>query len=135
MFDDSLEQTCSLRCALYQHQTFNTQHTNTNTNIFPRMRTSSTPNIQHPTAKHKHIPSDAHFINTKHSTPNSQTQTCSLECALYQHLTFNTQQPSQHLHIIITQNSTPNTQHLTPNTQHWDKILCQTITSTYQPAP
>jgi len=33
--------TCSLGCALYQHQTFNTQHLNT-----------------------KHVPSDAHFINT-----------------------------------------------------------------------
>ena len=60
------------------------------------MRTSSTTITQHPTPKHK---------------------TCSLKCALHQQPTLNTQQPNQHLHIIITQHSTPNThiQHPTPN--------------------
>jgi len=99
-------QTCSLECALHQQPTLNTQHLNT-----------------------KHVHSNAHFINTKHSTPNIQTQTCSPKCALHQHQTFNSQHPnkqtcslwcalhhyltfntqhlSQHLHIIITQHSTP----------------------------
>ena len=80
-------QTSSLRCAPHQHLTLNTYHPS---NMFPQMRTSSTPNTQHQTPKHK---------------------TCSLGCALHHHLTFNSQHPSRHLHIIITQKSTPNTQH------------------------
>ena len=81
-------QTCSLRCALHQHPTLNThhqsnmflrcalhQHLTLNTrhpsNMFPQMRTSSTPITQHPSLV-KHVPSDAHFINTQHSTPFTQ---------------------------------------------------------------
>ena len=116
-------QTSSLRCAPHQHLTLNTHHPS---NIFPQMRTSSTPNTQH-LSPVKHVPSDAHFINTYHpsnmfprmrtsSTTNTQHptpkhKTCSLGCALHHHLTFNSQHPSRHLHIIITQKSTPNTQH------------------------
>ena len=87
------QQTCSLRCAPHQHPTLNTHHPS---NMFPLMRTSSTPNTQHPPPV-KHVPSDAHFINTQHSTPIIR-QTCSLRCALHQHLTLNTHHP-----IFITQ--------------------------------
>lgn len=98
-------QTSSLRCAPHQHLTLNTHHPS---NMFPQMRTSSTPNTQH-LSPVKHVPSNAHFINNQHSTPKQKT--CSLGCALHHHLTFNSQHPSRHLHIIITQKSTPNTQH------------------------
>ena len=80
-------QTSSLRCALHQHLTLNTyhptnmfpqmrthQHPSLNThhpsNMFPQMRISLTPNTQH-LSPNKHVPSDAHFINTHHSTPNT----------------------------------------------------------------
>jgi len=53
-------QTCSLRCAFHQHLTLITYHP---TNMFPQMRTSSTPNTQYPSPV-KHVPSNAHFINT-----------------------------------------------------------------------
>ena len=121
------------------------------------MRTSSTPNTQHPSPI-KHVPSDAHFINTQHPT-NIIQQTCSLRCALHQHLTLNTHQssnmfpqmrtsltpntqhpsPNKHVpsdaHFINTHHSTPNTQNSTPNTHQRHHILCETITSTYQPTP
>ena len=65
-------QTSSLRCALHQHLTLNTYHP---TKMFPQMRTSSTPNTQQLSAN-KHVPSDAHIINTQHSTPiNQKTST------------------------------------------------------------
>ncbi len=57
-----------LRCALHQHPTLNTHHSS---NMFPQMRTSSTPNTQQ-LSSNKHVPSDAHFINTQHTTPNTQ---------------------------------------------------------------
>ena len=121
------------------------------------MRTSSTPNTQHP-SPNKQVPSDAHFINTHHSIPITR-QPCSLRCALHQHLTLNTYHPTnmfpqmrtsstpntQHLspnkhvpsdaHFINTHHSTPNTQNSTPNTHQRHHILCETITSTYQPTP
>ena len=105
------QQTCSLRCAPHQHPTLNTHHPS---NMFPQMRTSSTPNTRHP-SPNKHVPSDAHFINTQHSTPITQ-QPCSFRCALHQHLT-------------------PITQYSSPNTHQRHHILCETITSTYQPTP
>ncbi len=147
-------QTSSLRCALHQHLTLNTYHP---TNMFPQMRTSSTPNTQQLSAN-KHVPSDAHLINTQHSTPITQ-QTCSPRCAPHQHptlnthhptnmfpqmrtsLTPNTQHPSPNKHVpsdahfINTHHSTPNTQNSTPNTHQRHHILCETITSTYQPTP
>ena len=125
--------------------------------MFPQMRTSSTPNTQHPSPI-KHVPSDAHFINTQHPT-NIIQQTCSLRCALHQHPTLNTHHPSnmfpqmrtsltpntQHpssvkhvpsdAHLINTQHSTPFTQHSSPNTHQRHHILCETIPSTYQPTP
>ena len=121
------------------------------------MRTSSTPNTQH-LSPYKQVPSDAHIINTQHSIPITH-QTCSLKCALHQHLTLNTHHPSnmfpqirisstpntQHLspnkhvpsdaHFINTHHSTPNTHHSTPNTHQRHHILCETIPSTYQPTP
>jgi len=81
-------QTCSLKCALHQYLTLNTYHP---TNKFPQMRISSTPITQHPSLVN-HVPSDAHFINTQHSTPITQ-QTCSLRCAFHQHPSLNTQHP------------------------------------------
>ena len=56
-----------LRCAFHQHLTLNTHHPS---NMFPQMRISLTPNTQH-LSPNKHVPSDAHFINTHHSTPNT----------------------------------------------------------------
>ena len=121
------------------------------------MHTSSTPITQHSSLV-KHVPSDAHLINTQHSTPTTR-QTCSLRCALHQHpslsihhssnkfpqmrtsLTPNTQHlsPNKHVpsdaHFINTHHSTPNTQNSTPNTHQGHHILCETIPSTYQPTP
>ena len=106
-------QTCSLKCALHQHLTLNTYHP---TNMFPQMRISSTPITQHPSLV-KHVPSDAHFINTQHSTPIIR-QTCSLRCAPHQHPTLNTLHPT-----FITQHPSKvphtlrdNTLHLSANT-------------------
>ena len=58
--------------------------------MFPQMRTSSTPNNKHPTPKRKHVPSDAHFINTKHSTPNTQANIYTSSSPKIQHPTPNT---------------------------------------------
>ena len=44
-YSTSPSPTCSLECALHHHPTFITQ----TPNMFPRMRTSSSPNIQQPT--------------------------------------------------------------------------------------
>ena len=92
------------------------------------MRTSSTPNTQH-LSPNKHVPSDAHLINTQHSIPITR-QTCSLKCALHQHLTLNTYHPTN-MFLQMRTSSTPNTQYpspvkhvpqmrisSTPNTQH-----------------
>ena len=114
------------------------------------MRTSSTPNTQHPSPV-KHVPPDAHIINTQHSIPITR-QTCSLKCALHQYLTLNTYHPTNKFPQMrisstpITQhpslvNHVPsdahfiNTQHSTPITHQRHHILCETITSTYQPTP
>ena len=97
------------------------------------MRTSSTPNTQHPSPV-KHVPPDAHIINTQHSIPITR-QTCSLKCALHQYLTLNTYHPTNKFPQMrisstpITQHPLLNTHHsstmfplmrtsLTPNTQH-----------------
>ena len=118
--------------------------------MFPQMRTSSTPNTQHP-SPNKHVPSDAHFINTHHSIPITR-QPCSLRCAFHQHLTLNTRHPSnmfpqmrtssppitQHPSLVKQVPSDAhfiNTHHSTPNTHQRHHILCETITSTYQPTP
>lgn len=101
-------QTCSLKCALHQYLTLNTYHP---TNMFPQMRISSTPNTRHP-SPNKHVPSDAHFINTQHSTPITQ-QPCSFRCALHQHLTLNTHHP-----IFITQHPSKAPHTLQDNTLH-----------------
>ena len=106
-------------------------------NIFPRMRTLSSSNSQHPTANNqtcslgcalyiiteqsspntqaKHVPSDAHFT----SSPNSQHPTPRPNMfprmrTLHHHRTINTQHPSQTCSprcalYIITEQSTPNT--------------------------
>lgn len=92
-------QTCSLKCALHQYLTLNTYHP---TNKFPQMRISSTPITQHPSLVN-HVPSDAHFINTQHSTPITQ-QTCSLRCAFHQHPSLNTQHPSKAPHTLRDNN-------------------------------
>ena len=83
--------------------------------MFPLMRTLSTTNTQHPSSNPttKQIPSDAHFINTQHSTPITR-QTCSPRCAPHQHLTLNTHHPSNMFPQMRT-SSTPNTQHLSSN--------------------
>ena len=101
-------QTSSLRCALHQHLTLNTYHP---TNMFPQMRTSSTPNTQQLSAN-KHVPSDAHLINTQHSTPIIQ-QTCSPRCAPHQHPTLDTHHP-----IFITQHPSKAPHTLQDNTLH-----------------
>ena len=98
------------------------------------MRTSSTPNTQHP-SRNKHVPPDAHFINTHHSTLITR-QTRSLRCALHQHLSPNTYHPPNMFPQIRT-SSTPITQHpslvkhVPPNahfinTQHSTPIIRQT---------
>ena len=111
------QQTCSPRCALHQHPTLNTHHPS---NMFPLMRTLSTTNTQHPSPV-KHVPSDAHFINTQHSTPITQ-QTCSLRCALHQHLTLNTHRPTNMFPQMRThQHPTLNTHHPIFITQHPSK--------------
>ena len=107
-----IQQTCSLICALYQQPTLNTHHPTPQPNKFPQIRTSSTPNTQHP-SPNKHVPSDAHLINTQHSTPTTR-QTCSLRCALHQHPTLNNHHPSNMFPQMRT-SSTPNTQHPSPN--------------------
>ena len=121
------------------------------------MRTLSTTNTQHPssTPPTKQVPSDAHFINTQHSTPIIR-QTCSLRCAHHQHPTLNTHHPSNmfprcapHQHLTLNTHhptnmfpqmhtsSTPITQHTSPvkhvpsdahfiNTQHSTPITQQT---------
>ena len=61
------------------------------------MRISSTTNTQHPTPKHK---------------------TCSLGCALHQHLTINTQHPNANMFPQMRTSSTPNNKHPTPKDKH-----------------
>jgi len=76
--------TCSLKCALHQHQTFNTQHPNAN--MFPQMRTSSTPNIQQPTPKQANM---FPLMRTS-SLPNIQHPTPKPTFTHHHHPTFNT---------------------------------------------
>ena len=101
-------------------------------------------NIQHPSKlPTKHVTSDAHFINNQHSTPiiPPHNQTCSLRCALHQHLTLNTYHPTNmfpQMHTSstpITQHSSLvkhvpsdahliNTQHSTPTTRQTCSLRC-----------
>ena len=88
--------TCSLGCALYiitEQSTPNTQtkhvpsdahftsspnnqHPTPKPNMFPRMRTSSSVNIQHPVlnTQTKHLLLDEHIIITQYSSPNNQAK-------------------------------------------------------------
>ena len=98
----------------------NNQYPTPKPNMFPRMRTSSSVNIQHPVldtqTKHlpldehfiinqysspnnqaKHVPSDAHFIISQHSTPSTQppNKTSSLRRTYHHHPIFITQKPDK----------------------------------------
>ena len=52
------------------------QPSTTRQNMFPRMRTSSSVNIQHPVlnTQTKHLLLDEHFIITQYSIPNTQAK-------------------------------------------------------------
>ena len=54
----------------------NIHHPKTKQNMFPRMRTSSSVNIQHPVLnpQTKHLLLDEHIIITQYSSPNNQTK-------------------------------------------------------------